>query len=292
MTNVLSMEGMSCEELYNRLQALLENIKGLIGDVKTMLRNIKDMLNYPFRRLLAILDEYLGALNNLNLLDFSNLNKVINALKKMLDCPYLARIVGDQVEAILDSISKGPAKIMQMLKSMLQGIADRIQKSIEPIRMMLQSPIDKLSGTFDKFVNSSPITTVLTHIAQIQECLGSMCAAYKAVKEFSPGTIIKPLESWGIKYVSEKDENGRVTRKLDCSGVKDALRSKCTDMKNKGKESWEKSKETALKKIDEIDKGLAGFNKRIRNIKGAATPKPAAPATPSAPATPGAGSGG
>lgn len=265
MTNSLPIEGLSCEELYKRYTAALDNLQSMIGDARAMLRNITNAVNYPIKRLLAILNEYMSALNNLNALDFSNINKVINALKKMLDCPLLAKEIGSQVESILDNVGKGKKAIMSMVKTMLSGIADRIISAVTPIQAMVNAPVKALTDKFNGFVNG-PVKPVMNMLSQLQQCLGNMCAAYKAVREFSPGSIIKPLEKYGVKYVDVLDANGKPTGKKEFqTNVAETIGNKFNDMKSK---TLDQTRAQAAQKCDAVLKSAEKLKQRAMHLDG------------------------
>ena len=265
MTNSLPIEGMSCEELYKRYTAMLQNLQGMIGDARAMLRNITNAVNYPIKRLLAILNEYMSALSNFNLLDFSNLNRVISALKKMLDCPLLAKELGSQVESILDNVGKGKKAIMGMVKALLNDIANRVISAVTPIQAMVNAPIKALTDKFNGFVNG-PVKPVMETLSQLQKCLGNMCSAYKAVREFSPGSIIKPLEKYGVKYVDVLDANGKPTGKKEFqTDVVNTIGDKFNDMKKK---TLDQTRAQAAQKCEAVLKSAEKLKQRAIHIDG------------------------
>mgnify|MGYP002623077497 CR=1 FL=1 len=253
MTNVLS--GLSCETLYKMYQAYLNQLKGLVQNTRSLLRNMTDIVSFPFKRIQALVDEYISALNNLKLLDFSNVKDLLASVKRLLDCPVLADAFGKQISDIIDNAGKGLAALKKMVSDMLSSVADKVKNALAPLQKMLQTPLDKLTSAFDTMA-STKLGPIFKKLGQLEECLGNMCAAYKAVKEFSPGSIIKPLEKFGVSY-----ENGKISVSKD--GLMNGLSKKVTDIKEKSAKSYSELQKgmndrinEALAKADAIKKGV------------------------------------
>ena len=242
MTNTLS--NLSCETLFNMYRQYVENLQSMVNDARTMLRNITNLVAFPFNRINAMVQEYMSALNGLpGLLDFSNLAQVLNALKRMLDCPILADAFGKQISNIIDNVGKGAAALRSMITSLLSSIADKVRSALEPIQKMLQEPLSKLTGAFDKFVGST-LGPVMSYLHMLEQCLGNMCAAYKAIQSFSPGAIVKPLEKFGVSF-----SGGKMS--FDSKSMMNAMTRKVTDMKNRAVQDFDSMQKATKKQIDD-----------------------------------------
>ena len=241
MTNILS--GLSCEQLYHMYSKKLQELQGVVDSARDILRNMSDLVSFPFKRIEALVDEYLSALKNMEgLLDLSSVNDVIAALKKMLDCPILADSFGKQIVDILETPGKKIDALKTMVGDLLQGVADKVKASLAPLKKMLETPFSKLNSAFDSMA-STYLSPVFNYLKMLQDCLGNMCAAYKAVTSFQPGSIIKPLEKFGVTV-----EGGSV--KFDKDAMKNALAKKVTDMKDTVKKDYDKMQKNLVEKID------------------------------------------
>lgn len=241
MTNVLT--GLSCDTLYNMYTAYVERLQDLVKGTRDLLRKIKDIAAFPFKRIEALVNEYLSMLNGMQkILDFSNVAKVIAALKKMLECPILADMFGAQIAGILDNIGKGAGKLKKLVSGLLQNIANMVTSSLAPIKAALMSPLNSATSMYEAFVKGQ-LGPIFKMLKTIQDCLGNMCAAYKAVKAFEPGTIIKPLEKYGVKF-----EGGKLT--FAEGDLATALRNKWNDMKGKVTGDIANSQKMLAAKVD------------------------------------------
>lgn len=267
MTNVLS--NLSCETLYNMYRQYIENLQDLINDARTMLRNITDLIAFPFKRIEAMVQEYINALSNLpSLLDFSNINAIFSALKRMLDCPILADAFGKQISDILDSTGRSVQTLRNMVTSLLQSVADKVKSALDPIQKMLQSPLSKLTSSFENFVTTGALGSIMQYVHVLEQCLGNMCAAYKAVQSFSPGAIIKPLEKFGVTF-----KDGSMS--FDKDTMMNAMKKKVTDIKDSVVKNYDDLQKSTKKKVDEAIaladglKAKANSTMKMPKLKGA-----------------------
>lgn len=246
MTNVLS--DLSCDTLYNMYKSYVDRLQDLVKGTRDLLRKIKDIAAFPFKRIEALVNEYLAMLNGLpKMLDFSNVFKVLNALKKMLDCPILADAFGAQIAGIIDNIGKGQKALKALVSGLLQNIANMVTSSLAPIKAALMNPLNQATSMFEAFVKGQ-LGPVFKMLHMLQECLGNMCAAYKAVRAFSPGTIIKPLEKYGVSFI---DKDGKSEFNFDKNKLTTAVTKKWDDMKGKARGDLEKSQQMLLNKVDQ-----------------------------------------
>lgn len=258
MTNTFST--MSCETLYQMYKSYVERLEDLISGTRTALRNMTKLVAFPFNRLNALIDEYLDAIANMgSLLDFSNINKIVKALQKMLDCPLLVDMFGQQIADILANIGKGTGLIKQMVLQMLESVADTIRSTLEPIKAALQAPFNKATALYDAFVKGT-LAPIMQFLHDLEECLELMCAAYKAVRSFDPLAIVKPLKKFGIEF----DKEGHL--KTNKGTMLQTLNKKWTDMKDRVSADFEKACADTLKRADKVLGDLGDLLDRAHSL--------------------------
>lgn len=198
------LQSMSCEQLYSLWGQNLDKLAGMINYPRKLLRRVAALATYPFQRGISMLEDYSNMLKAAAM-DFAGdalsfMNSVHRALRRMLDCPFLADMFGAQIAAILDALNAGAAiqAIFGMFDSLKNAIVSRVRGVLDKFAAVARNTVSSLTDKYKKLLDTMGVTALMQMLSDIQDCIGAMCGAYKAVKPHVDGFMADPFSSLGF----------------------------------------------------------------------------------------------
>lgn len=208
----------ACESALTLLQEAHAALEAALEVPRKLLRMAKKILGYPAEIVAEAVNGAIEALQGISdsIDDLTDgPEKLIRALKRALDCPFIADSpLGKSIGGMLDTLGMGSKLADDQIDAMKNAVSSTAN---EMVNNAMESPLGSLSNLSKQYrsmLKSMGVEELLNTLYELEQCVDDLCRAYRQSEKFA-----KRLPKSGDEVVKElgatyDKENKKLTSNL------------------------------------------------------------------------------
>ena len=180
-----------CEAVVAALKQLQNSIEAALEAPEKYMKMLKKLVDYPFNVAENMVDTALGALDQVDKAIESllggvtgPLDKLKSAMEHILDCPFLEDTeVGKLAASIIDAIDSD-LPFEGFLSDLKESLSSTAKEALENAKDTPTEAINNIQKAYDSALKRAGIDSLIDNMKKIEECIDSLCSAYKDSKDF------------------------------------------------------------------------------------------------------------
>lgn len=242
-----ALQGMSCEQLYVMYASHMKALKKLLHLPRKFLRKLVQLASYPFDRASNLLNEYLAVIKK-SISDFLGIaaegpSGLLNAMYNMATCPILWRMYGTLIQSIITAIESGLGAPMAMVNMLKNAIVSRANAVLKSLKNIVVNPLKQLYGKYEALLRSTGAMGILNLLADIQQCIKSLCGAYNSVKPHQSGDSPDIFKSLGLVITENEDGTTSVTVDIENTLLGKTVKKATANIVARSEKAWDQVKQ-------------------------------------------------